>query len=179
MKEDLRTIRQALECGNPHCIGGAYPTMPDGEPEQCRICWDNNSALSALARIEEQIEQEAPKVLTEEQAMLIAHEWGAEMGHVKEFMEWAVPRINKAIGGVVPVVTHMQMDPSASAETKEAVADVIKAAYAYKPAPTKLTPEQVERVIGVVEPWNHYCKVTDDDPDGYNDLRTRLTKLNA
>ena len=33
----------------------------------------------------------------------------------------------------VPVVTHLNMDPNASTETKEAVRDMIQAAYSYKP----------------------------------------------
>lgn len=45
-----------------------------------------------------------------------------------------------------PVVTHLNMDPEASPETKEAVGEVVKAAYAYKPPAAKaLTDEEIKR----------------------------------
>ena len=39
----------------------------------------------------------------------------------------------------VPVVTHLNMDPNASQETKDAVKEVIQAAYNHKPAAKVLT----------------------------------------
>ena len=69
--------------------------------------------------------------LTKENSLAIAIEYGYEMAHVKEFMEWATPRINARLNG--PVVTHLNMDPNASDETRAAVGEVIRAAYDYKP----------------------------------------------
>lgn len=84
--------------------------------------------------------QQPSKVLTDEDALGIAIEYGCEMGHIKEFMEWATPRINARIIG--PVVTHMNIDPNASQETKAAVAEVVRAAYTYKPDKV-LTDEEI------------------------------------
>lgn len=60
MKEDLRTIREALNEVNV-----------TGDPFRL------SEALSALTRIEEQLEREAPKVLTDEKARWLARHFVA------------------------------------------------------------------------------------------------------
>jgi len=48
----------------------------------------------------------------------------------------------------ITVVTHMNMDPNASAETKAAVAEVVQAAYNYKPQqqPKRLSDDDLHRI---------------------------------
>jgi hypothetical protein len=52
-----------------------------------------------------------------------------------------------------------------------------KQASASSPSVEPTVDEQVEGIMEVVMPWNVYCKITEDDPDGYDDLRERLKAL--
>ena len=74
---DLKVLREALSCGNPHCMGGVYPTMPDGEPEQCRWCFEHADAIDILDRIE--AAQAGRKVLTEEQFRKEIESWNGSI----------------------------------------------------------------------------------------------------
>ena len=45
--------RVVLECINSHCgNSGAFPTMPDGEPEQCQFCYTEPRSIFSQANYE-------------------------------------------------------------------------------------------------------------------------------
>lgn len=56
------------------------------------LCSQLNAAYHAGQK--SMVKGEVVAFMTEADAMSIAHEWGSEMGHVKEFMLWARTRIN-------------------------------------------------------------------------------------
>ena len=77
----------------------------------------------------------------------------------------------------VPVVTHINMDPNASAETKQAVGDMIRAAYDYKPsAPAQpLSVDKIMEVYHEHEQWFNLHGGTPAKRSG--NFKARLNKL--
>jgi len=49
IQELVEALEKMCKCPNG-CIGGAIPTMPDGEPEQCQWCFTYGHELSLLSR---------------------------------------------------------------------------------------------------------------------------------
>lgn len=92
-----------------------------------------DKSLEALA----QLEQPDTAKLSDDDALRIAIEWGSEMAHVRQFMEWAKDRINERVSAKMPVIAHINIDPDASEETMTAVAEIVQAAYDYKPDAAK------------------------------------------
>lgn len=46
-------LEHECKCPEPHCMDGAIPTMPDGEPEQCQWCFEHSIGLAALSTLKQ------------------------------------------------------------------------------------------------------------------------------
>lgn len=53
LQEMVDALSRSIKCPEG-CFGGAIPTMPDGEPEQCRWCFEHSDGISAITKAKEQ-----------------------------------------------------------------------------------------------------------------------------
>lgn len=156
--KDKKTIEDTLSRELRACEARLEATVGEGRDDLYMRIQNIRSSIALLSKPEEEQKPEDGKVrelvrrldyfMRQERYVHTMEDADGRVVATRYATECDAERFLDATASIapapdMPVVTHLNIDPNASSETKQAVADMVKAAYNYAPpAPDQQKPEE-------------------------------------